>query len=89
MKLHSIKSIGIIRYFPNFILHLVRNWCNKRIVSGIFHYYVFRFNKEFEGLIIVPAVLIPVELLKSEKTDNEILSLESEVEGILIALKLI
>ncbi len=39
---------------------------------------LFIFNKGFEGLIIVPAVLIPAELLKSEKTDNEILSLVSE-----------
>ena len=38
----------------------------------------YRFNKGFEGLIIEPAVFSPAELLKSEKTDKEFLSLVSE-----------
>ena len=37
-----------------------------------------KFNKGFEGLIIEPAVFSPTELLKSEKTDKEFLSLVSE-----------
>ncbi len=38
----------------------------------------YKFNKGFEGLIIEPAVFSPEELLKSEKTDKEFLSLVSE-----------
>jgi predicted nucleotidyltransferase len=48
----------------------------KSKVLGIIKKY--KFNKGFEGLIIEPAVFSPTELLKSEKTDNEFLSLVSE-----------
>jgi predicted nucleotidyltransferase len=49
---------------------------DKSKVLGIIKKY--KFNKGFEGLIIEPAVFSPTELLKSEKKDNEFLSLVSE-----------
>ena len=48
----------------------------KSKVLGIIKKY--KFKKGFEGLIIEPAVFSPTELLKSEKTDKEFLSLVSE-----------
>jgi predicted nucleotidyltransferase len=48
----------------------------KSKVLGIIKKY--RFNKGFEGLIIEPAVFSLTELLKSENTDKEFLSLVSE-----------
>ena len=38
----------------------------------------YRFSQGFEELIIQPAVFTPLDLLKSEKTDREFLSLVSE-----------
>ena len=48
----------------------------KKKVLGVIKKY--KFNKGFEGLIIEPAVFSPTELLKSEKTYMEFLSLVSE-----------
>jgi len=48
----------------------------KKKVLGVIKKY--KFNKGFEGLIIEPAVFSPTELLKSEKTDHEFMSLVSE-----------